>query len=165
MNLIAQLEFELACNNVTDQLASHYATSPLPSWPGLLETWFVAHIIDATNESHYMLTNNIHIHCLPHVNVQHALNNINVHNFSHMKKFRDMPLLSKHFHVRRYFTILSLGCYCYVLTFDPAQKCTGRKWHIPMASNRKRSRGRIKAYNMGQGEGPMVPLQWCTGRE
>ena len=23
-----------------------------------------------------------------------------------------------------------------------------------MASNRKRSRGRIKAYNMGQGEGP-----------
>ena len=26
-----------------------------------------------------------------------------------------------------------------------------------MASNRKRSRGRIKAYNMGQGEGPTVP--------
>ena len=25
-----------------------------------------------------------------------------------------------------------------------------------MASNRKRSRGRIKADNMGQGEGPMV---------
>ena len=37
--------------------------------------------------------------------------------------------------------------------------CTGRKWHIPMASNRKRSRGRIKADNMGQGEGPTVPLQ------
>ena len=37
--------------------------------------------------------------------------------------------------------------------------CTGRKWHIPMASNRKRSRGRIKAYNMGQGEGPTVPIQ------
>ena len=37
--------------------------------------------------------------------------------------------------------------------------------HIPMASNRKRSRGRIKAYDMGQGEGPIVPLQWCTGRE
>ena len=32
-----------------------------------------------------------------------------------------------------------------------------------MASNRKRSRGRIEAYNMGQGEGPTVPLQWCTG--
>ena len=52
-----------------------------------------------------------------------------------------------------------------VLTFDPAPKnaiprwCTGRKWHIPMASNRKRSRGRIKAYNMGQGEGPTVPVQ------
>ena len=42
---------------------------------------------------------------------------------------------------------------------------TGRKWHIPMASNQKRSRGRIKAYDMGQGEGPIVPLQWCTGRE
>ena len=42
---------------------------------------------------------------------------------------------------------------------------TGRKWHIPMASNRKRSRGRIKAYDMGQGEGPIVPLQWCTGGE
>ena len=54
---------------------------------------------------------------------------------------------------------------CYVLTFDPAQKnaiprwCTRRKWHIPMASNRKRSRERIKAYNMGQGEGPTVAIQ------
>ena len=28
-----------------------------------------------------------------------------------------------------------------------------------MASNRKRSRGRIKADNMGQGEDPTVPLQ------
>ena len=27
-----------------------------------------------------------------------------------------------------------------------------------MASNRKRSRGRIKAYDMGQDEGPIVPL-------
>ena len=27
-----------------------------------------------------------------------------------------------------------------------------------MASNRKRSRERIKAYDMGQGEGPIVPL-------
>ena len=35
---------------------------------------------------------------------------------------------------------------------------TGRKWHIPMASNRKRSHGRIKAYDMGQGEGLIVPL-------
>ena len=55
--------------------------------------------------------------------------------------------------------------FCYVLTFDPAPKnaiprwCTGRKWHIPMASNQKRSRGRIKAYNMGQGEGPTVLIQ------
>ena len=28
-----------------------------------------------------------------------------------------------------------------------------------MASNWKRSRGQIKAYNMGQGEGPTVPIQ------
>ena len=35
---------------------------------------------------------------------------------------------------------------------------TGRKWHIPIASNRKRSRGRIKAYEVGQGEGSIVPL-------
>ena len=42
---------------------------------------------------------------------------------------------------------------------------TGRKWHIPTASNRKRSRGRIKAYDMGQGEGLIVPWQSCTGRE
>ena len=37
--------------------------------------------------------------------------------------------------------------------------CTRRKWHIPMASNRKRSRGRIKAYNIGQGEDPTMPIQ------
>ena len=61
------------------------------------------------------------------------------------------------------FEVLSISSlpFCYILTFDPAQ----RKWHIPMASNRKRSRGRIKAYDMEQGEGPIVPLQWCTGRE
>ena len=34
-----------------------------------------------------------------------------------------------------------------------------------MASNRKRSRGWIKAYNMGQGEGPTVPIQSVYGRE
>ena len=28
-----------------------------------------------------------------------------------------------------------------------------------MASNRKRLRGQIKGYNMGQGEGPTVPIQ------
>ena len=61
----------------------------------------------------------------------------------------------------------------YLLYFDlrPGPKnaiprwYTGRKWHIPMASNRKRSRGRIKAYDMGLGEGPIVSLEWCIGRE
>ena len=38
--------------------------------------------------------------------------------------------------------------YCCILTFNPAKHaipkwCTGRKWHIPMASNRKKSRWRI----------------------
>ena len=53
-----------------------------------------------------------------------------------------------------------------LLCFDPSTQpknaiprwYTGRKWHTPMASNRKRSRWRIKAYDMGQGEGPIVPL-------
>ena len=60
-----------------------------------------------------------------------------------------------------------------VLYFDPSPRpknaiprwYTGRKWHIPTASNRKKSRGWIKAYDMGQGEGFIVPLQSCTGRE
>ena len=54
--------------------------------------------------------------------------------------------------------------YCCILAFGPGKHaipkwCAGRKWHIPMASNRKRSRGRIKTDNMGQGEDPTVPLQ------
>ena len=56
--------------------------------------------------------------------------------------------------------------YGWLLCFDPSTQpknaiprwYTGKKWHIPMASNRKRSRGRIRAYDMGQGEGPLVPL-------
>ena len=34
-----------------------------------------------------------------------------------------------------------------------------------MASNRNRSLGRIKADNMGQGDGPTVPLQSDTPEE
>ena len=60
--------------------------------------------------------------------------------------------------------IIQIICICNILTFDPAKNaiprwCTGRKWHIRMASNRKRSHGWIKADNMGQGEGPIVSLQ------
>ena len=63
--------------------------------------------------------------------------------------------------------------YGWMLYFDPSPRpknaiprgYTGRKWHIPTASNRKRLRGRIKAYDMGQGEGLIVPLQSCIGRE
>ena len=54
--------------------------------------------------------------------------------------------------------------------FDPAQKRYFKVIHRKevthsKASNRKKTRGRIKAYDMGQGEGPIVPLQWCTGRK
>ena len=57
---------------------------------------------------------------------------------------------------------------CFISAFGPgihaiSKWCTGRKWQIPIASHRKRSRGRIKADNMGQGEGPTS--EWCTGRE
>ena len=63
------------------------------------------------------------------------------------------------------FFSLTSQCVMFWPSTRPHQKnaiprwCTGRKWHIPMASNRKRSRGRVKAYNMGQGEGPTVPIQ------
>ena len=72
--------------------------------------------------------------------------------------FRDKYPLSSRLWVKLYH-------YCYSVIFWPSTRpknaiprwCTGRKWHIPMASNRKRSRGRIKAYNMGQGECLTVP--------
>ena len=65
------------------------------------------------------------------------------------------------------------GNFIRMLYFDPSPRpknaiprwYTGRKWHIPTVSNRKRSCGRIKAYDMGQGEGLIVLLQSCTGRE
>ena len=77
----------------------------------------------------------------------------------------DVPLLNtQHYKVR-----IKWKCVIFWPSTQPKNAIprwyTGRKWHIPMASNRKRSRGRIKAYDMGQGEGPIVPLQWCTGRE
>ena len=51
---------------------------------------------------------------------------------------------------------------CYILTFDPAKKYYSKVIHRKEmthsnASNLKRLRGRIKAYDMGQGEGPIVP--------
>ena len=101
----------------------------------------------------------------------------NSHTNFRMLPVRDItrtlsPVLSRsvvtsEWHVR------SVRTHALLLYFDPSpwpkntipRWYTGRKWHIPMASNRKRSRGRIKAYDMGQGEGLIVPLQSCTGRE
>ena len=90
-------------------------------------------------------------------------------------QFHHSPTYIIHSHKdRQIFTMIySIYQYRRYVIFWPSTRpknaiprwCTGRKWHIPMASNRKRSRGQIKAYNMGQGEGPTVPLQWCTGRE
>ena len=62
-----------------------------------------------------------------------------------------MPLICRHL-VSKYMYIYiykerewERSC---ILTFDLAKQaipkwCAGRKWHIPMANNRKRSRGRI----------------------
>ena len=64
-------------------------------------------------------------------------------------------------------------CYCYILTFYSGKYaipkwCTGRKGHIPMASNRKKSRRRNLADEMGKGEKKKshgALIDWCTGRE
>ena len=61
--------------------------------------------------------------------------------------------------------------HCCILTFGPGKHaipnwCTGRKWHIPIASNRKRSRGRIwlmKWDKVKKSYGTLI--DWCTGRE
>ena len=62
-------------------------------------------------------------------------------------------------------------CMCCILAFGPGKHaipkwCAGRKWLIPMASNRKRSRGRIKADEMRRGKNSHGTfIDWCTGRE
>ena len=60
-------------------------------------------------------------------------------------------------------------CYC-ILTFDLAKHaipkwCTGRKWHIPMASNRKKSRWRIWLTKWAKVKAHDTLIDWCTGRE
>ena len=59
---------------------------------------------------------------------------------------------------------------CCILTFDPAKHtipkwCTGRKWHIPMASNRKKSRRRIWLTKWDKVKAHDTLIDWCTGRE
>ena len=56
------------------------------------------------------------------------------------------------------------------MTFDPAKHaipkwCTGRKWHIPMASNRKKSRWRIWLTKWDKVKAHDTLIDWCTGRE
>ena len=65
------------------------------------------------------------------------------------------------------------GChsiYCYILIFDRVKYairkwCTGRKWHIPMASNRKKSRRRIWLTKWDKIKAHDTLIDWCTGRE
>ena len=62
------------------------------------------------------------------------------------------------------------GNCCCILTFDPAKHaiskwCTGRKWHIPMASNRKKSRRRIWQMKWDKVKAHDTLIDWCTGRE
>ena len=59
---------------------------------------------------------------------------------------------------------ISIASQCCISTFDPAKHaipkwCTERKWHIPMASNRKRSRGRIWLMKWDK-----VKFPWYTHR-
>ena len=59
---------------------------------------------------------------------------------------------------------------CCILTFDSAKHvipkwCTGRKWHIPMASNRKKSRRRILLTKWDKVKAHDTLIDWCTGRE
>ena len=59
---------------------------------------------------------------------------------------------------------------CCILTFDPAKHAipkwfTRRKWHIPMASNRKKSRRRIWLKKWDKVKAYDTLIDWCTGRE
>ena len=74
-------------------------------------------------------------------------------------------LKEKWFHLKEIDNIYNN--YCCILTFDPAKHaipkwCTGRKWHIPMASNRKKSRRQIW---LTKWEAHDTLIDWCTGRE
>ena len=59
---------------------------------------------------------------------------------------------------------------CCILTFDLAKHaipkwCTGRKWHIPMASNQKKSHRRIWLTKWDKVKAHDTLIDWCTGRE
>ena len=76
----------------------------------------------------------------------------------------------KEFHVT-FQNLLERYNKCCILTFDPGKYaipkwCIGRKWHIPIASNRKKSCRRDLADEMGPGKKSHGTLiDWCTGRE
>ena len=66
--------------------------------------------------------------------------------------------------------LLAWASMCYILTFGPAKHsipkwCTRRKWHIPMASNRKKSRRRIWLTKWDKVKAHDTLIDWCTGRE
>ena len=68
------------------------------------------------------------------------------------------------------FGIDNLQWFCCILTFDTAKYaipkwCTGRKWHIPMASNRKKSRMRIWLTKWDKVKAHDTFIDRCTGRE
>ena len=59
---------------------------------------------------------------------------------------------------------------CCILTFNPAKHaipkwCTGRKWHIPMANNRKKSCRRIWLTKWDKVKAHDTLIDWCTKRE
>ena len=72
--------------------------------------------------------------------------------------------------VKIVYVCLFQRCQCCILTFDSAKHaipkwCTGRKWPIPMASNREKSRKRIWLTKWDTVKAHDTLIDWCTGRE
>ena len=66
--------------------------------------------------------------------------------------------------------MMMITYFCCILTLDPANHaipkwCTGRKWHIPIASNRKKSHRRIWLTKWDRAKAHDALIDWCTGRE
>ena len=79
------------------------------------------------------------------------------------------PELEPH-HQIQFIVVPREWSYCCILTFDPAKHtipkwCTRRKWHIPMASNRKKLRRQIWVTKWVKVKAHDTLIDWCTGRE
>ena len=119
--------------------------------------------------------------CFPHLSLR--IRGIMVSAVSQMLHLDLAPSGASTYHIVSTFHprgLLNTSCYlspfqlertlCCILTFDPAKHaipkwCTGRKWHIPMVSNRKKSRRWIWLTKWDKGKAHDTLIDWCTGRE